>query len=123
MKDGISVVILVGQHSSGKSRFCSEFTSSYYYWPTNRIVSNIVYDASPPFIIIDTPGLVNNRSKYQYSWQGVFGVADIVVDFGGWLESEVHGDRGTCNPKYMTWSGDNQETMKRIQDYLQGKHD
>lgn len=121
MKDGTPVVVLVGGHSTGKSRFCSEFTGCYYYYPSSRTVPNIVFNSDPVFIVVDTPGIHNNRNIFEYSWQGIFRIADVIVDFGNWLESEIYGEKGNHNPKYMTWSGDNQETMKRIQEYLQGR--
>jgi hypothetical protein len=114
------VIVLVGGHSTGKSKFYTQFTNSVYYWPTVKITPNIAMWSTPSFVIVDTPGIQNNRSKYEYSWQGIFRFADIILDFGNWHEDEIFGEKRDYNPKYMTWSGDNQETMKRIQQYLQG---
>jgi hypothetical protein len=115
-----AVIILVGGPSTGKSKFYTQFTNSVYYWPTAKITPNIAMWSTPSFVIVDTPGIKQNRNKYEYSWQGIFQYADVILDFGNWCEDEIHGTK-TVNPKYMTWSGDNQETMKRIQQYLQGK--
>lgn len=115
------VIILVGGPNTGKSRFYTQFTTGVYYHPTTKITPNIALWSTPSFVIVDTPGIQSNRNKYEYSWQGIFRLADIILDFGNWSDSEIFGNKLNCNPKYMTWSGDNQETMKRIQQYLQGK--
>lgn len=115
------VVILVGGPSTGKTRFYTQYTTGVYYHPTTKSTPNIAMWSKPSFVIVDTPGIKNNRNKFEYSWQGIFRDADVLLDFGNWSESEIHGEKGKLNPKYMTWSGDNQETMKRIQQYLQGK--
>jgi ribosome-interacting GTPase 1 len=115
------VIILVGGPSTGKSKFYTQFTTGSYYYPTVKITPNIALWVSPSFVIVDTPGIKQNRSTSEYSWQGVFRLADIILDFGNWSEDEIFGEKYKLNPKYMTWSGDNQETMKRIQEYLQGK--
>jgi ribosome-interacting GTPase 1 len=116
-----AVIILVGGPSTGKSRFYAQFTTGVYYHPTTKITPNIAMWSTPSFVIVDTPGLKQNRNKYEYSWQGIFRKADIILDFGNWSEDEIFGEKMQYSPKYMTWSGDNQETMKRIQQYLQGK--
>jgi hypothetical protein len=115
------VVILVGGPNTGKTKFYATFTNGIYSAPTKKVTPNIAMWTTPSFVIVDTPGIVNNRNKYEYSWQGIFRLADIILDFGNWSENEVFGEKGTLSPKYMTWSGDDQETMKRIRDYLQGK--
>lgn len=119
MKDGSKIVVLVGGSSTGKTRFYTQYTSAAYHWPTEKITPNVAFYLDPTFVIIDTPGIRNKRTTYEYSWQGIFGIADIIVDFGNWHEDEVSGEKLAYSPKYMTWSGDNPETMKRIQDYLQ----
>jgi len=115
------VIILVGGPSTGKTRFYTQFTTGLYSYPTAKITPNVALWSTPSFVIVDTPGIQNNRNKYEYSWQGIFRLADVILDFGNWSEDEISGEKGELNPKYMTWSGDNQETMKRIQEYLQGK--
>ena len=115
------VIILVGGASTGKTRFYAQYTTGTYSWPTEKITPNVAMWSTPSFVIVDTPGIEIKRNQYEYSWQGVFRLADIILDFGNWSEDEIHGTKGDYAPKYMTWSGDNAETMKRIQEYLQGK--
>lgn len=114
------VVILVGGQSTGKTRFYSEFTHSEYSRPTDRIHTNFVVYEGSVFILVDTPGNPNLRSSLDYSWSNVFQYVDVIVNFGYWSESEVY-DTKTTSPKIITWSGDNQETMKRLHEYLQGR--
>lgn len=99
----LPVVVLVGPPNTGKTRFYNNFLN----------ISGTI----PKLILVDTP---RYHDKYEYSWQGVFKNADIILDFGGWMEDEVFGVK-LNSPKYMTWSGDDLETMKRIEDYLQEK--
>ena len=114
------VVILVGGPSTGKTQFYTEFTNSVYHHPTTKTTPNIAMWITPSFVIVDTPGNQNLRSPQEYSWQGIFKYADVILNFGNWLEDEIHGTK-TVNPKYMTWSGNNTETLKRVQEYLQGR--
>ena len=113
------VIILVGGPNTGKTRFYTQYTNSSYHPYPDRMTPNITMWNTPSFVLVDTPGTQNFRNRYEYSWQGLFQYADILLDFGSWSEDEVYGVKKT-SPKYMTWSGDNQETMKRIQEYLQG---
>ncbi len=113
------VVVLVGGPSTGKTRFFTQYTNSAYSHPTNSPVPNVTLWTTPGFVLIDTPGLHARRTLFEYSWQGIFQYADILLDFGNWSEDEIHGNKMGYNPKYMTWSGDNQETMKRLREYVQ----
>jgi len=114
------VVILVGGPNVGKTRFYTEFTTSAYHHPTTKSTPNVMLWNDPSFVLVDTPGNQNYRTSQEYSWQGIFRYADILLDFGNWSLDEIYGTKLTT-PKYMTWSGDNQETMKRLQEYLQEK--
>lgn len=111
------VVILVGGPDRGKTKFYTEFTSSVYNYPTMKSTPSIALWVTPSFVIVDTPGNPNYRNKYEYSWQGIFRYADIILDFGNWSEDEISGTKQT-NPTYMTWSGDNAETLVRIYEHL-----
>lgn len=113
------IVILVGGSSTGKSKFYSKYTSSPYYPNTNKCTPNCVVYGHPSVVFIDTPGLPDYRNKFEYSWQGIFGVADVILNFGNWSESEIYGEKTKNTPLHMTWSGDDEETMKRLQEYLQ----
>jgi hypothetical protein len=115
------VVVLVGGPSSGKSQFFKTYTNSVYSNPTTKCTPNITLWLTPSFVIIDTPGYSGYRHLLEYSWQGIFQYADVILDFGNWSESEIYGNKMGYNPKYMTWSGDNEETIKRLREYLQGK--
>jgi hypothetical protein len=114
------VVILVGGTNTGKTRFYTEYTNSVYHQYTNKSTPNVTMWITPGFVLVDTPGNQNLRNRFEYSWQGIFQYADVLLDFGNWSEDQVFGIKQT-NPKYMTWSGDNQETMKRLREYLQGR--
>jgi hypothetical protein len=113
------VVVLVGGPSTGKTRFFINYTNSAYFYPSRSCTPNVTLWNSPSFVLVDTPGKQENRDHFEYSWQGIFQYADVLLDFGNWSEDEVFGNKIGYNPKYMTWSGDNQETMKRLQEYLQ----
>jgi hypothetical protein len=113
------VVVLVGGPSTRKTSFYNEFTTGCYHYPTTTCNLSITCWDDYGIIIIDTPGQRHYRLPYDYSWEGVFKHADIILDFGNWDPDEIHGEKLTYDPKYMTWSGDNQETMKRLYDYLQ----
>lgn len=116
----VPVIALVGGENTGKTAFYSQYTKSHYSHPTYSIDSNFVENNKTLLILVDTPGNRNFRSTLEYSWDNIFQYVDVILDFGNWSESEIYGDKKN-NPKYMTWSGDNQETMKRIEEYLQGR--
>jgi hypothetical protein len=111
------VVILVGGPNRGKTKFYTEFTNSVYGYPTTKSTPGIALWLTPSFVIVDTPGISNFRNKQEYSWQGIFQYADLILDFGEWSEDEIYGIKRT-NPKYMSWSGDNAETLLRVYEYL-----
>ena len=94
----LPVIILVGPPNLRKESF-----------------ANLFLNYNPKTFIINTD---NVYDKLEYSWERMFKYADIILDFGGWTENEVSGVQSNF-PKYMTWSGDDYETMKRIQEYLQ----
>jgi hypothetical protein len=114
------VVILVGGPNVGKTKFYTEFTTSAYHYPTEKSTPNITMWITPSFVLVDTPGTIGLRNPQEYSWHGIFRYADVILDFGNWSEDEINGMK-TTSPKYMTWSGDNQETIKRVQEYLHRK--
>jgi hypothetical protein len=114
------VIVLVGDPNVGKTKFFSKYTNSLYRWPTVSCIRNVTIYDDVPMIFYDTPGSRQLHNKFEYSWQGIFRNADVILDFGGWCEEQVFGTKGKLNPKYMTWSGDDGETMKRLHEYLQG---
>lgn len=113
------VVVLVGGPSSGKSQFFTKYTNSVYSNPTTKCTPNITLWMTPSFVLVDTPGQAGYRNSMEYSWQGIFQYADVILDFGNWSINDVFGNKMGYDPKYMTWSGDNDETMKRLREYLQ----
>lgn len=116
------VVILVGGPSTGKTRFYKQFTSAVFpEHSTGQSTPRVAMYVTPTMVLVDTPGHSMFRNSYEYSWQGIFQFADVILDFGNWHEDQVFGTKPETLPKYMTWSGDNEETMKRLQEYLQGK--
>ena len=116
------VVILVGGPNTGKTRFYTEHTNSVYHPYTSKMTPNVTMWITPSFVLVDTPGNKAFRNHFAYSWQGIFDKADVILDFGNWSEDEINGIKlDGHNPKYMTWSGDNQETLKRLHEYLQGR--
>lgn len=113
------VVILVGGSNTGKTRFYTEYTNSVYHPYTSKTTPNVIMWSTPSFVLVDTPGNQVFRNRFEYSWQGIFRYADVILDFGNWSEDEIHGiKQPSQTPKYMTWSGDNKETLKRLQEYL-----
>ena len=113
------VVVLVGGPNTGKTNFYRFYTQALTDYPTVKSTPNVTINTFPTLVLVNTPGSPNLRNIFEYSWQGIFQNADVILDFGDWSPSEVHGQK-LSNPKYMTWSGDDQETMKRLQEYLQG---
>lgn len=113
------VVVLVGGPNTGKTSFYTKFTNSAYHYPTSKCTPNITLWIEPSFVLVDTPGIREIRPAQEYSWQGIFKYADVILDFGNWSEEEINGSRLGYHPKYMTWSGDDEETMKRLREYLQ----
>lgn len=114
------VVILVGGPNTYKTSFFNQFTSSKYNGPTMQMNVNSAITLNSSFVIVDTPGVRNFRDPLAYSWDGVFSLVDVIIMFENWHEDEIGGNKPSKLPKIMTWSGDNFETLKRIEDYLQG---
>jgi hypothetical protein len=113
------VVILVSGPNTGKTNFYRRYTQALADSPTVKSTPNVSIATQPTMVLVNTPGNRNFRNIFEYSWQGIFRSADVILDFGGWSEGDVHGQKLT-SPKYMTWSGDDAETMKRLEEYLQG---
>jgi len=104
------VVVLVGGPMTGKTRFFKHMTQGVYSFPTMHIKCSL---GKGGILFVDTPGERNYRKK-DYSWDDVFVNADVIVNFGDWSPSEIPGLRPLYEPKYLTWSGDDEETMGRI---------
>jgi hypothetical protein len=113
------VVILVSGANTGKTNFYKRYTQALTNSPTVKSTPNVTINTQPTMVLVNTPGNRNFRNIFEYSWQGIFRSADVILDFGGWSDTEIYGQKFT-SPKYMTWSGDDEETMKRLEEYLQG---
>ena len=119
MLDKSFIVVLVGGSNTGKTTFYKKFTHGHGVYPTIKCTPLPTIYGVPSVVLIDTPGLSEYRNKFEYSWQGIFKYADVILNFGNWSESEIHGIPLSDSPTQMTWSGDNDETMKRLGQYLQ----
>ena len=112
-----TIVLLVGgPNVDAKSRFYNLFTGGKSLG--DKINVRTTVNTVPTVVLIDTPGSLGNRSPYEYCWEGIFHMAHIVVNFGDWSPNEVYGMRpnNARNPIFLTWSGDDNETMNRIMD-------
>lgn len=112
------VVLVGGANAELKSNFYELFTNRSANAKTNI---QTTVNTIPPVVLIDTPALLQNRDSSDYSWEGIFSIADIIVNFGDWSPNEIYGVRPSFSnsPLFLTWSGDHHETMKRIIDIVQ----
>jgi hypothetical protein len=110
----VPVVILVGGSQKQKTKFYTHFTSGIYTFPTTRFSIRSTDNTSYNIILIDTPGLREFQREYEYCWEGIFRLANIILNFGDWSPDYVYGTRPKDMPIMMTWSGDHNETMERI---------
>lgn len=113
------IVVLVGGPNTGKTQFYEQYTCVLPNKYTIKCTPNLTRHTTPGMVLIDTPGVSEYRHKAVYSWDCIFKDADVILNFGNWSESEIYREKENQNPKMMTWSGDNAETMKRLTDYLQ----
>jgi len=111
------IVILVGGPNTGKTNFYQKYTFVLPNPTTIKCTANLAPHKG--IVIVDTPGVAEWRHKGIYSWQCAFSFADVILNFGNWTEREINGDKEKYNPKMMEWSGNDEETMKRLIDYLQ----
>jgi hypothetical protein len=112
------VVLVGGANTELKSNFYEVFTNR----PANgKINIQTTLNTIPTLVLIDTPALLQKRDMHEYSWEGVFRIADIIVNFGDWSPNEIYGVGPSFanSPLIITWSGDHHETMKRIIDIVQ----
>ena len=109
MLKGLPIVICVGGKDTGKTTFIKEFTHQEHSHPTRE---SLCFLSSRGIALTDTPGTPEYRTNY--SWTGLFGHVDCIVNFGQWSPSEIKGTAPLYEPIYVTWSGDNEETMNRI---------
>ena len=119
MIDNTPIVIVVGGPKTGKTNFYKKYTFVSPNYITIKCTPNVTLHTNPGMVLVDTPGVPEWRNKFEYSWQGIFKLADVILNFGNWSENEIYGIKGNLNPEIMTWSGNDEETMKRLTDYLQ----
>jgi hypothetical protein len=113
------VILLVGgTNAYSKATFYEMFTGGT---TNNKINIRTTVNTVPTIVLIDTPSQFEDRDLSEYCWEGVFHIADIIVNFGDWSPREVYGIRpnNAETPLFITWSGDHHETMKRIMDIVQ----
>jgi hypothetical protein len=104
------IVVLAGGPMTGKTKFFKYATHGVYSFPTTQIKCSL---GKCGILFVDTPGERNYRKK-DYSWAGVFNIADMILNFGNWSPSEIEGIEPLYDPIHLTWSGDDEETMSRI---------
>lgn len=116
----METVVLVGASGSGKTRFWHQFTNGYYSYPTTQTKTSITNHG---FLLVDTPGQKGFRQ--EYSWDKLFVDATCIVVFDGlWTLGEIEGVRPEdAVDRILTWSGDNEETMTRILEFLDKEND
>lgn len=112
-------IILVGGPLTHKTEFHTKFTKSVYETPTKNYICNILTTNGHLIVLIDTPGKKEYRNSKDYSWQGLFQNVKLIVNFGNWTLDEISGIEPSKLPHILTWSGNHDETMKRIIDSLQ----
>lgn len=106
------VVLVGGQNTHAKNVFYRLFTDD-----TKHSIGTTL-NTEPLIVLANTPSDFENRDPNEYSWDGIFKFADVIVNFGNWKPEDI---AGVCafNPVHITWSGDHDETMKRIIDIVQ----
>jgi hypothetical protein len=114
------IVILVGGTATGKTHFYCKYGVTAYHFPTIKCGVRICpyMDGMP--IMVDTPGLLEHRDHDDYSWQGYFYFADLIVNFGNWDEKEVYGVKRRDIP-VIQYSGDADTTMNQIVQFFKNR--
>jgi hypothetical protein len=116
MPSSIVVILVGGPNATGKTKFYNLFTGGNS--GGNKINIRTTLNTIPTFVLVDTPNTLGDRNPYEYCWEGIFHMGHIVVNFGDWTPAEVYGMRSSSSrsPSFLTWSGDDVETMNRIMD-------
>lgn len=65
-------------------------------------------------MLVDTPAERHLRTKEDYSIEGIFKIATLILNFGDWKITEVDGSYAFPVVPIMTASYDPEETMTRI---------
>ncbi len=114
----MGTVVLVGSSGSGKTHFWHQFTGGYYSYPTKITKTSLTNHG---ILLVDTPG--QKEFRQEYAWDKLFADAVCIVVFDGhWCIDEIEGSRpADALDKILTWSGDNEETMCRILEFLDKK--
>ena len=107
------IVLVGGTNAYSKASFYEMFTGGN---TNNKINIRTTLNTIPTVVLIDTPCEFEDRDPAEYCWEGVFHIADMILNFGDWSPREIYGMRPnhTGTPMFLTWSGDHHETMKRI---------
>lgn len=65
-------------------------------------------------MLVDTPTDRNRRTLPDYSVDGIFKIATMILNFGDWKITEVEGSYAFPIVPIMTASSDPEETLRRI---------
>ena len=116
------IVVLVGGTSTGKTHFYSKYGCTAYHFPSVKCGVRICPHVDGMPILVDTPGLIEHRDHDDYSWQGYFYFADLIINFGNWEEKEVYGVKTRDIPT-VSYSGDDEKTMEAIVKFFKSSHE
>lgn len=111
------IVILVGATATGKTTFYTKYACTAYHFPTTKCNVRVCPNVTGMPIFVDTPGLVEHRSHDDYSWEGYFYFADLIVKFGDWDEKEVYGIKKRTIP-ILEYSGTFDEMISKITEFF-----
>lgn len=114
------IVILVGGTATGKTTFYSKYACTAYHFPTTKCSVRVCPYVTGMPIFVDTPGILEHRSHDDYSWQGYFYFADLIINFGNWNEKEVYGVKSRNIP-IIDYCGNPEEMIVKIAEYFKNK--
>jgi len=114
------IVVLVGGTATGKSTFYSKYGSTAYHFPSVKCGVRVCPYVEGMPILVDTPGLLQYRDHDEYSWQGYFYFADLIVNFGNWSEKEVYGTKHKDIP-IVDYSGNPEDMIAKIIEFFKHK--
>lgn len=125
---GPTIVVLVGGPRTGKTRFFQRWTMlgsthTEYIPSTNWTASSVLPENMDSIILVDTPGCPEYRSpdtSYSSNPNGIFWLADAVLNFGDWTRDDVEGGLSHEVP-ILHYSRDDTATFHYLVDFLRHK--